>query len=143
MAPTAMQYWARNLASDYQYHGRQQEASPIARTRLLYSAKASPRRDERPQDVWSHHRCCGRIAAAVTSSVTHTMLASDIKRSINERGVVALTGRITAKTSTSATPTVLGVSTGCLSRPSKTLADILRLQPLRDRRFLARSLTRW
>ena len=41
-----------------------------------------------------------------------------------------------------AAPTVLGVSTGCLSRPSKKLADILRLQqPLRDRRFLARYLT--
>ena len=57
------------------------------------------------------------------------------------RGVVASTGRITAKTSTSAAPTVLGVSTGCLSRPSKKLADILRLQPLRDRQFLARYLT--
>ena len=75
------------------------------------------------------------VVAAVTSSVTHTMLASDIRRSINDKTrVVASTGRITVKTSTSAAPTVLGVSTGCLSRPSKNLADILRLQSLRDRR---------
>ena len=81
------------------------------------------------------------VVASVTSSFTHTMLVSDIRRSINERSR-RLDWEDTAKTSTSAAPTVLGVSTGCLSRPSKKLADILRLQPLRDRRFLTRSLTR-
>ena len=59
VAPTTVQYCARDLASDCQYHGRQQEAPWITRTRLLYSTKASQRRDERPQDAWSHHRCCG------------------------------------------------------------------------------------
>ena len=46
----------QDFASDYQYHGRQQEAPRIAQTRLLYSAKASQRRDERPQDASSNHR---------------------------------------------------------------------------------------
>ena len=55
------------------------------------------------------------VVAAVTSSVTHTMLASGFRRSINERRR-ASTGRSTAKTSTSAASTVLGVSTGCHSR---------------------------
>ena len=93
------------------------------------------------------HRMLGAITAAVvvvaavTSSVTHTMLASDIRRSINDKSR-RLDRRITVKISTSAAPTVLGVSTGCLCRPSKNLADILRLQSLRDRRFLARTLTR-
>ena len=65
---------------------RQQEAPRIARTRFLYSAKAtSQRRDKCPQDACSHGRCCGRSMASATSSVTHTMLASDIRRSINER----------------------------------------------------------
>ena len=83
MAPTAVQYWARDLASDYQYHELQQEASRIARTRLLYW---------RANDEMNAHRMLRAITAAVvvvaavTSSVTHTMLAySDIRRSINER----------------------------------------------------------
>ena len=41
VAPTAVQNWARDLDSDYRYYGRQQEAPPDARTRLLYSAIAS------------------------------------------------------------------------------------------------------
>ena len=73
---------------------------------------------------------------------SHTPCSLPISGGASTRGVVASTRRITAKTSTSAAPTVLGVSTGCLSRPSKKLADILRLQPLRDRRFLALYLTR-
>ena len=116
MAPTAVQYWARDLASDYQYHGRQQEASRIARIRLLYSEKASQRRDERPQDASSHHRCCG------PSGDRHVKRCS---------GVVASTGRSTAKTLTSAAPTVLGVNTAeCLSRPPTryTLACILQFR---------------
>ena len=87
-------------------------------------------RRRRANDEMNAHRMLGAITAAavvvvaaVTSSVTHTMLASDIRRSVHERRVVASTGRITAKTSTSAAPTVLGVSTGCLNRPSKKLAD--------------------
>ena len=43
-----------------------------------------------------------------------------MRRSINER-IVASTRRVTAKALTSAAPTILGVSTGCLSRPSKNL----------------------
>ena len=118
----AERYWARDLASDYQYHGRQQEAPRIARTRLLYSAEASKRRDERPQDAWSHHRCCGRSGAAVMSSVTHNMLSLPISEGASTRGVAVSTRRITAKTLTSAAlPIVLGISTGCLSRPSKNL----------------------
>ena len=72
----------------------------------------------------------------------HTPCSLLISGGASTTRVVASTGRITVKTSTSAAPTVLGVSTGCLSRPSKNLADILRLQSLRDRRFLARTLTR-
>ena len=118
----AERYWARDLASDYQHHGRQQEAPRIARTRLLYSAKAIQPRDERPQDAWSHHRCCGCSGAAVVSSVTHNMLSLPISGGASTRGVAASTRKITAKTLTSAAvPIVLGVSTGCLSRPSKNL----------------------
>ena len=68
------------------------------------------------------------VVAAVTSSVTHTVLAPDIRRSINERNR-RLDWEGTAKTSTSAAPTVLGVSTGCLSRPSKNL-QIYRVSSL-------------
>ena len=143
----AERYWARDLASDYQYHGRQQEAPRIARTRLLYSAKAIQRRDERPQDAWSLHRCCGRSGAAAMSSVTYNMLLLPISEVVSTRGVAVSTRRITPKTLTSAAlPIILGVSTGCLSRPSKTCrytASPLRGQLLlRDRRFLARPLTR-
>ena len=52
---------------------------------------------------------------------SHTPCSLPISGGASTRGVVASTGRITAKTSTSAAPTVLGVSTGCLSRPSKNL----------------------
>ena len=71
VAPTAVQYWARDLASDYRYHGRQQEVPRIARTRLLYSAKASQRRDKRPQDACSHDRCCGRSGIRHVKRHTH------------------------------------------------------------------------
>ncbi|CAM9213006.1 unnamed protein product, partial [Ascophyllum nodosum] len=142
VAPTVVQYWARDFASDYRYHGRQQEAPRIARTRLLYSAKASQRRDKRPQDACSYDRCCGRMIVASVTSSAHTQCSLPISGGPSTRGVVASTGRINAKISTSVAPAVLDVSTGYLSRPSKKLADILRLQPLRDRRFLARSLTR-
>ena len=87
MAPTAVQYWARDLTSDYRYHGRQQEAPGIAWTRLLYSAKASQRQDNRSQYTSMLVAMTGAVVvvASVTSSVTHTMLASDIRRSINGR----------------------------------------------------------
>ena len=85
MAPTSVQYWARNLASDYRYHGRLQEAPQIARTRLLYTAKASQRRDKRSQDACIAMISAVVVVTSVTPSVTHTMLASDIRRSINER----------------------------------------------------------
>ena len=53
---------------------------------------ASSIRRRRAHDEMNAHRmlgaitaaCCGRVVAAVTSSVTHTMLASDIRRSIND-----------------------------------------------------------
>ena len=82
------------------------------------------------------------IVASVTSSATHTMLASDIRRSINERSRRLDWEDHCEDLDERGPPTVVGVSTGCLSRPSKKLADILRLQPLRDRRFLALYLTR-
>ena len=83
------------------------------------------------------------VVASVTSSVTHTMLASDIRRSINERSRrLHYWEDHCEDLDERAVSTVLGFSTGCLSRPSKKLADILRLQPLRDRLFLARYLTR-
>ena len=85
VASTAERYWVRDLANDYQYHGRQQEAPRIARTRLLYSAKANQRRDERPQNAWSHHRCCGRSDGRHVKRHSQHALASDIRRSINER----------------------------------------------------------
>ena len=78
-----MQYWARDLASDYRYRGRQQKAPRIARTRLLYSAKASQRRDTAHSTPVAMTGAVV-VVASVTSSVTHTMLASDIRRSINE-----------------------------------------------------------
>ena len=90
-----------------------------------------------------HHRCCGRRGGRHVKRSLHTPCSLPISGRASTRGVVASTGRITAKTSTSVAPTLLGFSsTGCLSRPLKKPADILRLQPLRDRRFLARSLTR-
>ena len=78
VAPTAVQNWARDLASDYQYHGR----SP---------GLPSSTRRRRANDEMNAHRMLGAITAAVvvvaavTSSVTHTMLAFDIRRSINEK----------------------------------------------------------
>ena len=88
---------------------------------------ASSTRRRRANDEMNAHRMLGAITAAVvvvaavTSSVTHTMLSLPISGGASTREVVASTGRITAKTSTSAAPTVLGVCTGCLSRPSKNL----------------------
>ena len=79
------------------------------------------------------------VVASVTSSVTHTMLASDIRRSINERSR-RLDWEDHCEDLDERGP---DCCTGCLSRPSKKLAAIiLRLQPLRDRRFLALYLTR-
>ena len=76
------------------------------------------------------------VVASVTPCVTHTMLASDIRRSINERSR-RLDWDDHCEDLDESGPDCLGFSTGCLSRPSKKLADILHLQPLRDRRFLA------
>ena len=119
VTPTAERYCARDLASDYQYHGRQQEAPRIARTR----------------DEMNAHRMLGAITAAVVvvaavmSSVTHNMLSLPISGGASTRGVAASTRRITGKTLTSAAlPIVLGVSTGFLSRPSKNFQIyVLRL----------------
>ena len=83
VAPTAVQYWARDLASDFRYHGRQQEAPRIARTRLLCSAKASQRREINAHRVLVAMTGAVVVVASVTSSVTHTMIASNIRRSIN------------------------------------------------------------
>ena len=136
-----MQYWARDLASDYQYHGRQQEApgSPG----LASSTRLGRANDEINAHSSMFVAMTGTVVvvASVTSSVTHTMLASDIRRGINERSR-RLDWEDHCEDPDERGSTVLGVSTGCLSRPSKKLADILRLQPLRDRRFLALYLTR-
>ena len=58
------------------------------------------------------------VVAAVTSSITHTILASDIRRDINQRG-----RRLDWEEHNlnERGPIVLAVSTGCLSRPSKHL----------------------
>ena len=79
------------------------------------------------------------VVASVTSSVTHTMLASDIRRSINERSrrldwedhcedldeggpdCFRRQYRMPQQPSTRAAPSVLGVSTGCLSSLRKNL----------------------
>ena len=85
MAPTAVQYWAGDLASDYRYHGQPQEAP---RTPGLAS---STRRRRANDEINTHSSMLVAmtgavvVVASVTSSVTHTMLASDIRRSINER----------------------------------------------------------
>ena len=108
---------------------------------------ASSTRRRRSNDEMNARRMFGAITAAVvvvagvTSSVTHGVLASDIRRSINERSR-RLDWEDHCEDLDERGPDCFSVSTGCLSRPSKKLADILRLQPLRDRRFLARSLTR-
>ena len=79
------------------------------------------------------------VVASVTSSVTHTMLASDIRRSINERSR-RLDWENQCEDLDERGP-------DCFRRqyrmPQQTFEKtILRLQPLRDRRFLARYLTR-
>ena len=86
----------------------------------------SSARRRQANDEMNAHRMLGAITAAVvvvaavTSSVTHTVIASNIRRSINERSRRFDWG-ITAKTSTSAAPTVFGLSTGCVRRPLKNL----------------------
>ena len=83
------------------------------------------------------------VVASVKSSVTHTIHARFRYQEEHQREESSpRLGGSLRRPRRGAAPTVLGVSTGCLSRPSKNnLADILRLQPLRDRRFLARYLT--
>ena len=85
MAPTILRYCARDLASDYRYHGRQ-------RKRPGSPGLASSSRPRRANDEINAHSSMlvaltGTVVvvASVTSSVTHTMFASDIRRSINER----------------------------------------------------------
>ena len=112
--------WARGLASDYQYHGREQETPWITRTRLLYSAKAIQRRDERPQDAWSHHRCCGRSGGRHVKRYSYHAFASDIRRGINERSR-RLDWEDHCEDLDERGPDCFGVCTGCLSRPSKNL----------------------
>ena len=81
------------------------------------------------------------VVASVTSSVTHTIHARFRYQEEHQREESSpRLGGSLRRPRRGAAPTVLGVSTRCLSRPSKKLADILRLQPLRDRRFLARYL---
>ena len=89
---------------------------------------ASSTRRRRANDEMNAHRMLEAITAAVVvvaavmSSVTHNMLSLPISGGASTRGVAASTRRITAKTLTGAAlPIVLGVSTGCLSRPSKNL----------------------
>ena len=80
-----MQYWARDLASDYRYHGRQQEASGSP------GLVSSTRRRRVNDEINAHSSMlvvmtgAVVVVASVTSSVTNTMLALDIRRSINER----------------------------------------------------------
>ena len=90
---------------------------------------ASSTRRRRANDEMNAHRMLEVITAAVVvvaavmSSVTHDMLSLPISGGgASTRGDAASTRRITAKTLTSAAlPIVLGVSTGCLSRPSKNV----------------------
>ena len=82
------------------------------------------------------------VVASVTSSVTHIIHARFQYQEEHQREESSpRLGGSLRRPRRGAAPTVLGVSTGCLSRPSKKLADIMHLQPLRDRRFLARYLT--
>ena len=82
------------------------------------------------------------VVASVTSSVTHTMLASDIRRSINEKRSRRLDWEDHCEDLDERDPNCFGRQYR-MPQQTKKLADILlRLQPLRDRRFLARSLAR-
>ena len=84
MAPIAVHYWARDLASDI-------SSIDDSRKRLGSHGLASSTRRRRAKDEMNAHKMLGAITAAVVlmaavaSSFTHTMLASDIRRSINER----------------------------------------------------------
>ena len=86
---------------------------------------ASSTRRRRANDEMNANRMLRAITAAVvvvpSRQALLTRCSLPISGRASTRGVVASTGRSTAKTSTSAAPTVIGVSTGCLSRPSKNL----------------------
>ena len=81
------------------------------------------------------------VVASVTSSVTHTMLTSDIRRSINERSR-SLRWEDHCEDLDERGLDCFRLQYRMSQQTLKNLADILRLQPLRDRRFLARYLTR-
>ena len=81
------------------------------------------------------------VVASVTSSVTHTMLASDIRRSINERSS-RLHWEDHCEDLDERGLDCFRLQYRMSQQTFEKLADILRLQPLRDRRFLARYLTR-
>ena len=80
------------------------------------------------------------VVASVTSSVTHTMLASDIRRSINERSR-RLDWEDHCEDLDERGPDCFRRQYRMPQQTFEKLADILRLQPLRDRRFLALYLT--
>ena len=95
------------------------------------------------------HRMLGAITAAVVvmvavpSSVTHTMFASD---TVIRKGIIERSRRLDRE---EYCEDLDERGPDCFRRqyqmPQQTfekLTGVLRLQPLRDRRFLARSLTR-
>ena len=93
------------------------------------------------------HRMLGAITTAVCGrsggrGVTHTMLASDIRRSMNERSR-RLYWEDHCEDLDERGPDCFRRQYRMPQQTFEKLVDnILRLQPLRDRRFLARSLTR-
>ena len=93
------------------------------------------------------HRMLGAITAAVVvvvavpSSVTHTMFASDIRKDINERSR-RLDREEYCEDLDERGPDCFRRQYRMPQQTFEKLTDVLRLQPLRDRRFLARSLTR-
>ena len=107
---------------------------------------ASSTRRRRANDEINAHRMLVAMAgavvvvASVTSSVTYTMLASDIRRSINERSR-HLDWEDHCEDLDERGPDCFRRQYRMPQQTFEKLAGILRLQPLRDRRFLARSLT--
>ena len=81
------------------------------------------------------------VVASVTSSITHTVLASDIRRSTNERSR-HLDWEDHCEDLDERGPDCFRRQYRMPQQTFEKLADIVRLQPPRDRRFLARYLTR-
>ena len=108
---------------------------------------ASSTRRRRANDEINAHRVLVAMTAAVvvvasvTSSVKHTMLASDIRTSINERSR-RLDWEDHCKELDERGPDCFRRQYRMPQQTFEKLEDILCLQPLHDRCFLPHSLTR-